>query len=227
MSELNTEIEIARLVGRAKLRKEEAKDSRDEGDIESAIEFLQDAIAVMDDSPLSAQLHDNGAASAAVKTLAYHLADCLGMLGGNYRRLDRFDEAQACFERGRIYEDSPRLEVASSYNLVNAITLPLERRSSRLDEQTEELRRAVGAISRQIQGERRNDRWAWADLAECQLLLGLGDEAWRSYRRARDLGDEDTVNSIVSVLQRLEAVLHNGEQEAAKNINEAIQALRG
>lgn len=226
MSGLNAEVEIARLVSRAKLRKEEAKDFRDEGDIKSAIEALKDAVTTMDVSPLAAELRMEGVPTQPVRTLATQLADCLGMLGGNYRRLNRLDEAQACFERGRAYEESPVLDVMSSYNLVNAITLPLETGARQLADQTAELRQAVSAIDRQVRGDRRNDRWAWADLAECQLLLNMGDEAERSYRRARDLGDDETVTSIVSVLQRLYTVLLTTDSESANRINDAIRALR-
>lgn len=225
MSGLNAEVEIARLVSRTKLRKEEAKDCRDEGDIEGAIRALKNAVETLEASPLAVELEVIGEASQPVKTLAFHLADCIGMLGGNFRRLNRLDEAQACFERGRVYEESPALDVMSSYNLVNAITLPLETGTRQLAEQTNALSQAVTAIDRQVKGDRRNDRWGWADLAQCQLLLNARDDALRSYRRARDLGDEETVTSMVSVLKRLHAMLRATEIETANRIEDTIRAL--
>lgn len=225
MSGLNPEVEIERLVARAKLRKEEAKDCRDDGDIQGAVRVLQDAVRMIEESPLAAELHDQSAPSEPVKKLATQLADCLGMMGGNYRRLNLLAEAQDCFERGRVYEESPLLDVRSSYNMVNAITLPLEAGTRELAQQTSALRRAVDAISLQTHGGRRSDRWAWADLGECQLLLNMVAEAANSYRRARDLGDEDTVTSIVAVLQRLLAAPFAQQGEVAKRITDAIHTL--
>ena len=114
------------------------------------------------------------------------------MLGGNYRRLDQFPEALAAFTRGRAIEESEKLEVPSSYNLVNAITLPLEfdRQTALQPEAALALGRAIAAIKWQVRlEERRNDRWAWADLGQCQLLLGDLEGAKTSYERVRELGN--------------------------------------
>jgi hypothetical protein len=116
-------------------------------------------------------------------------------------------EAQDCFERGRIYEECPALEVLSSYNSVNAITLPLESDDNALAAQRSKIEDAVATISRQVRGERRSDRWAWADLAQCQFLLGDLPAAMQSYNRVRELGDEDTLQSVVAVLLRLAKAL--------------------
>ena len=157
----------------------------------------------LDASPLAAGLETATAPSKLMRDLATQLADCLGMLGGNYRRQGRWKEAQAAFERGRVYEESPSLEVMSSYNLVNAITLPIESDAQAWDAQLPFIEKAVSAVSRQVRGERRSDRWAWADLAQCQLLLGDEAGALQSYGRVRDLGDDDTVASVTAVLERL------------------------
>ena len=60
------------------------------------------------------------------------------------------------------------------------------------------IEKAVSALSRQVRGERRSDRWAWADLAQCQLLLGDQAGTLQSYGRVRDLGDDDTVASVTA-----------------------------
>ena len=126
MNTLSAEQEVARLVARAKRDKEEAKDRRDDGDIATAVKVLEETVKALSASPLAAGLETAAAPSEPMCDLAAQLADCLGMLGGNYRRQGRFEDAQAAFERGRVYEESPSLEVMSSYNLVNAITLPIE-----------------------------------------------------------------------------------------------------
>ena len=203
MTAYNEELEATRLVARAKRDKEAAKDLREENDIAGAIEVLAGAVKAYEESPLVAGLEAAPRASKPMRDVATQLADLLGMLGGNYRRLGQRDQAQACFERGSQLEASPLFEVMSSYNLVNAITLPIESDSQALMAQREKLARAVAAIEKQVAGERRNDRWAWADLAQCQLLLDRLDDALRSYARVRSLGDDDTFTSVIRVLERL------------------------
>jgi tetratricopeptide (TPR) repeat protein len=208
----NAESEIGRLESLAKLRKEEAKDFRDDGDIDSAIKALQDAVGALDESPLSNRLLETDAPSGPQKKLAFQLADCLGMLGGNHRRLDQFPEALAAFTRGRAIEESEKLAVPSSYNLVNAITLPfeIEGQTALQPETTLALERAIAALKRQVTlEERRNDRWAWADLGECQLLLGDLKGAKSSYERVRELGNADTFASVAAVLRRLQKALES------------------
>jgi tetratricopeptide (TPR) repeat protein len=223
MTNFNAETEISKLTSIARLRKEEAKDFREDGEIKSAIEALEDAIATLDQSPLSNRLLETDAPSDAQKKLAFQLADCLGMLGGNYRRLDNFPEALAAFTRGRIIEESEKLEVPSSYNLVNAITLPLETDRQTSSKQEAALVRAIAAIQRQVKlEERRNDRWAWADLGECQLLLGDLDGAKTSYKRVRELGNADTVASVVAVLRRLQKALES-DQKASGALKQGIE----
>jgi len=216
MTIFNVEAEISRLVSVAKLKKEEAKDFRETGDVASAIAVLEEAIATLDRSPLSERLLENGAPSDAQKKLAFHLADCLGMLGGNHRRLDHFPAALAAFVRGRRLEESESLAVPSSYNLVNAITLPLESDGRMTPEQEAALKRAIAAIQRQVKlEERRNDRWAWEDLGECQLLLGDLDGAKTSYRRVAELGNADTRASVIAVLERLQKALEADAKTSA------------
>ena len=223
MTMFSAENEIMRRII-AKLRKEEAKDFREDGDIKSAIEALEDAIAALDRSPLSNRLLETDAPSVPQKKLAFQLADCLGMLGGNYRRLDQFPEALAAFNRGRAIEESEKLEVPSSYNLVNAITLPLEfdRQTALQPEAALALGRAIAAIKWQVRlEERRNDRWAWADLGQCQLLLGDLEGAKTSYERVRELGNADTFASVVAVLRHLEKALES-DPKASEALEQGI-----
>ena len=221
----NERQEIARLNSRVKLHKEEAKDLRDDGDLEGAIATLDEAVAMVEASPLSPGVSSSAAVPDSEKALASHLADCLGMIGGNCRRLNRLDQALAYFARGRRYEEDERLDVNSSYNLVSAITLPLEMQTRTASEQQDLLQRAVAAIERQVKGARRTDRWAWADLGQCQLLLGDFDSAARSYGRVRDLGDSDTVHSVVTVLRRLSAAIERSDPGIAECLRKGIVAI--
>lgn len=203
MNVISAEQEVARLVARAKVDKEAAKDHRDDGDIAAALTVLEEAVKALEASPLADGLDVVTAPTRPMCDLAAQLADCLGMLGGNYRRLGRLEEAQAAFERGRVYEESPWLNVMSSYNLVNAITLPIESDAGAVSAQRPFIEKAVSALLRQVDGERRNDRWAWADLGQCQLLLDDEASALKSYGRVKALGDDDTVASVTAILERL------------------------
>jgi tetratricopeptide (TPR) repeat protein len=225
MNVRDAEMEIERITGRVKAAKEEAKDLRDDGDVVGAIAVLQDEVLGMEKSPLASELGAD-APTEPVRRLAAQLADCLGMLGGNYRRFGELERAQKTFERGRVYEQSGRLGVDSSYNLVNAITLPLESRLVKAADLADELGAAVGAIERQVKGNRRTDRWAWADLAQCRLLLGQRDQALSNYERARDLGDEQTIYSIVAVLERLHTAVQHSDPDTAAHLSDAITLLR-
>jgi tetratricopeptide (TPR) repeat protein len=214
--------DAARLVARAKRDKEEAKDLRDEGDFAGAVRLLIGTVKALEATPLAEGLETAIEPSRSMCELATEIADCLGMLGGNHRRLGQLVEAQACFERGRRLEESPALGIMSSYNIINAITLPLETDGAALVEQRPKLEAAVAAIGRQVRGDRRNDRWAWADLAQCQLLLGEQKAALQSYARVRALGDGDTLKSVVTVLERL----RKGVPQLADSIAHAVESLR-
>jgi tetratricopeptide (TPR) repeat protein len=228
MNPSNAEMEIIRLERLAKAAIEEAKDQRDDDNVPGAIAVLRDIVKSLYESPLAAELGADGPAGEPVRRLAKQLADCLGMLGGNYRRIGELERAQEAFERGRVYEQSSRLGVDSSYNLVNAITLPLESRQGvKAADLADKLRAAIEAIERQVNGNRRVDRWAWADLAECRLLLGDLDEALRNYERARDLGNRETIRSIVNVLERLHLAVQQCDPSTAANLSEALAFLRG
>jgi tetratricopeptide (TPR) repeat protein len=199
--------EASLLLARAKSGKEEAKDLKESGDIKAAVESLNETVDFLSTSALAVGLEHVTEAAKPLRELASQLADCLGMLGGNYKRLKLFEEARHCFERGRAYEESPTLGVMSSYNLVNEITLAIEVGHVALASRHSQIQSAIEVLSRQVRGERRNDRWAWADLAQCQLLLGDQAAALQSYARARDLGDESSAQSVIGSLNQLGAAV--------------------
>ena len=213
--------DLASVAARVKARKEEAKDCRDAGDLKGAVDVLTQTVTMLKASRWYASMLDSAEVGEGEKAVAAHLADCLGMLGGNHRRMKSLELALAAFEEGSRWEGDDRLDVQSSYNLVNEIVLPLEMGRSTATEQRNRLRIAVDAIGRQVHGARRNDRWAWADLGQCQLLLDDLPGARTSYARVRSLGDADTLRSVLPVLQKLKDALRD-ERDAA--IAEALGA---
>jgi tetratricopeptide (TPR) repeat protein len=205
-----------------KVHKEEAKMYRDDGDIDGAVDVLREAVDLLLQVAPDA---DRGALTDAEKQIAWNLADCLGMLGGNYRRLGRLDDALRCFEEGRSWEEDERFGIDSTYNLVNAITLPIEMRARTATEQRHSLEKAVHALERGTNGARRLDRWAWADLGQSALLQGDLDRAFQAYRRFRELGDAASVASHVTVLKRLIEALADRDPLATDALQRGISFL--
>jgi tetratricopeptide (TPR) repeat protein len=163
--------------------------------------------------------------TADQKKIAWHLADCLGMKGGNHRRLNEVDFAMTCFRRGRRYEEDARFAVNSSYNLVNEITLPIEQRAKTAADQKEALQRAGGALERQVRGDRRVDRWAWADLGECRLLMGDAKGAREAYDRFVEIGDPDSTRSAVTVLHKLTKALAEQDEGTSRIVSQVAKEL--
>lgn len=224
-----TQDEAVRLTSIAKLRKLQAKNLRDDSDVPGAVQALLSAIQELESGGLKDWEAEIGrlptTVAPQVQAVAFQLADCIGMLGGNYRRRDQLDDAQIQFDRGSRLEAAPGLGIMSSYNTVNAVTLPLERCSLSVVHQADKLRQAVDTIERQVRGVRRPDRWAWADLGQCYMLLGDVERAIGCYRHALALGDDATVQSIRPVLERLRGALASSDAAAAERITQVLQAL--
>jgi tetratricopeptide (TPR) repeat protein len=216
--------ERKRLLAKIQEHIELAKTSRDDEDYEDAIEELESAVSLIDGS----SWHDepsNGMIDGE-NEIASRLADCLGMLGGNQRRLKRFDDALASFARGRKLEEDRRYGINSSYNIVNAITLPIETGAATASEQADALFKAVQALDFQTtRGKRRLDRWAWADYGECALLLGDLQQATTAYGEFKRLSDNDAVASHVRVLARLRDALQLRDPAVALLVQDGIALL--
>jgi tetratricopeptide (TPR) repeat protein len=224
-------LSLAELSAELAILKDEAKLLRDDGKYEGAIEQLTTAIALIDKSRWKPGLAPTSSPSDAQKKMAWHLADCLGMLGGNYRRNHQLEEAIKCFARGSKFEQNPRYGLSSSYNMVNAIVAPIEGGMRDATSQANALRNTVAALKRQIDPEmsdtsRRLDRWAWADLGQCCLLLGRLDEARTAYEKFKDLSDPASIRSSCQVLQNLQRALKAKGDEKTVIIDDAIELLQ-
>jgi len=221
----------AELAAEIALLKDESKLARDAGDYAGAIDQLSLAIELIDNSGWDDGLDPGAPVVEDRRKIAWHLADCLGMLGGNYRRIEQLDEAVRCFERGRLYEQDSRFQVSSSYNSVNAIVAPIEAKLRDATSQTAALRDAVSTLERQIfdpdtvEASRRLDRWAWADLGQCQLLLGNAAEARAAYQRFIELSDAATIQSSRDVLRSIERALRAKNDERAGVVAAGIEFL--
>ena len=218
--------EIHELLASVKTLKEEAKLYRDDGDYEEAIGVLNEAVTSVENSGWLTLSREQSALTQDQKELAWHLSDCLGMLGGNYRRINRLSEASTAFQLGSNYEADSRYGVNSSYNLVNAIVLPIEAGESSAASQKEALLRAITVLERQVLGERRVDRWAWADLATCRLISGDVEGANEAFQRFAELADPTDKGSVTAVLQRISAGLARGGDPASQTVQSVAALLQ-
>jgi hypothetical protein len=157
-------LNLPELIEEVAILKDEAKLLRDARNYGAAIVRLQVAIDLIGESQWDAA--ESGLPLSDIqRKAAWHLADCLGMQGGNYRRDNNFDLAIDCFMRGAAYEQDPRYRIASSYNMVNAIVAPIEAGTHDSGSQQFALRKAVATLEYQIfdpemaNASRRLDRW--------------------------------------------------------------------
>jgi hypothetical protein len=214
--------------------KAESKLSRDEQDYQEAINELTTAIGLAERAawdPPGASLDDTG------RKIAWHVADCWGMIGGNLRRLKKLPEAIDCFKKGRVYEQDERYGVsgsgygiASSYNTVNAIVAPIEARMVGAHSQQDSFRSAVQVLKRQTldpeHGVRRPDRWAWADRGQCSLLMGDLEGAKAAYLQFCRLSDPGSIRSSCNVLKSLHDALRDMGDPVAPVVGAGIDFLQ-
>ena len=219
---------LPELQARLKLYREQARAASKAQHADEATALLEQALAEADAHPQALRLASATEAGSDAVALAQELADCLGMLGNQYLAAQRFEDAQRCFERGSALERAPALGLCSSYNLVGAITAPLQSGRRRLAEVQAEAAAAVGALERQLQGARRDDLWAWADLGKLLLLMPARQaEALAAHRRVRELDLSGARASVDKGLQRLAEDLAGTEPEAVERIAQARALLAG
>ncbi|MFI5010836.1 MAG: hypothetical protein ACHQAY_00665 [Hyphomicrobiales bacterium] len=217
----------AELITEVEILKNEAKLARDDADYAGAIDALREAIDLT--SGWRQGLPAAGELDETDRKIAWHLADCFGMLGGNYRRSGKVDEAIECFEQGRVYELDARFHVASSYNTVNAIVAPIEAGLRDASSQSGALRAAIKMLEGQIfdpsTASRRLDRWAWADLGQATLLLGDLEASRDAYRRFVELSDAASIKSSRDVLRSLHRSLVEKQDDKASVVEAGIAFL--
>lgn len=217
---------FVRALARAKTLVAEAQFAREDGDYEVAVDSLQEAVDGLDQTGWLTDVQNGQPLTELHKEIARALANCLGMIGGNYRRLNRLDDAVRFFEQGRKYEEDEQFGVNSSYSLINAITLPIEMGRKSAIDQADLLRNAVRALIHQTGGERRLDRWAWADLGECYLLLRDLPHAQEAYESFRKHGTGDSLDSVLPVLIRIRDALNAKDPDTALVIANGIDSLQ-
>ena len=154
-------------------------------------------------------------------TIAEKLADCYGICGGlAYRRgKEYFKDSLEYYQKGREIELNKRYRISNSYNLVNVIVLKILIQSGLSPEIKSELEQARSFVGRQIDGERQDQWWAWADLGLLNLLLQNTEQAEQAYQQFWKKGaNQDDFNSSRLTLQNCADALSGYDKSLAESI---------
>lgn len=163
--------------------KDSARRNRKRKRYPEAVRDLDKAIEILKDAELSGGGSSDSTPWEA--EVATQLSDCYGSKGGVYREIGDLEKAIDSYDAGYVYESNPTFKIVNSYNLVQRLVTrillrpdvvhdPALAAAHRLpDGQTvvEALREADKKIRGQLNGPRRGDSWALADLAMINLLL--------------------------------------------------------
>ncbi len=194
-------------------------------DLDKAIKLQRDAVsgyrAVFEDARRATEA---GVHSAGVATAAHRVSEALGRLGGLLRRNGELDAAIDAYGEGKELEED--FDLADSYCLGNWIALRWLRDDedeAKLVRDTEE---ALERVDLQVEGERRDQWWAWADLGMLSLLAGRDDVADRAYVRFADHGARRAdFDSTMAVLTELRDKLVTVRPSVAEGIDRALRQL--
>jgi hypothetical protein len=194
------------------------------GDLDRAADGLEKAVRSLLPS-LAATEGDSGPVTSRVE-VAGALADTYGMLGGVEWRRGNLSAALRAYERGREIEQNEAYNLSDSYNLVNAIVLTILLEPMKLADTEPELNSAIRTVRRQVEGERRDQWWAWADFSLLNVLAGHVDDALDGYNRFFSCGPTSSdYGSVRRVLVQLLDKLRTGNPRIANAIVVALGHL--
>lgn len=139
---------------------------------------------------------------AAQQLAAQALADQWGRLGGTLRRQGDLPEALAAYEEGAELERDWGLD--ATYNRTNAITIRLLRDPGEVPRSDPRLIEVINLLESQVEGPRRYELWAWADLGLLSLVAGRDRAAMRAYANVAGLDPERVfAESVHRVLRQV------------------------
>jgi tetratricopeptide (TPR) repeat protein len=188
-----------------------------------AIEQQREAVRILEQEFASLK-QDSPALADERKEYAHRLSDNWGRLGGIYRRAGMIAKAIDAYAQGKEIEQGNGLD--DSYNLTNWIVLQVLDDPARLPGLRKEIEDAIALIQVQVQGPRRKQWWAWADLGLLYHLDGRVKEAWQAYRRFEQAGARPADRrSVLDVVRSVKERIAPSEPQIAAGMAETIQAL--
>lgn len=169
-------------------------------------------------------------ASDAGSEAARLLADHHGQLGGIYRRADLLNQAKKHYAEGADIEREWNLDV--TYNRTNHLVVSVLLQPDRVPELAPEISSVAETIGRQVLRDRRNEWWAWADLALLNLLSGRPADALWAYHRFTGTGPrrrdyESALSVLLDVKVALAGVRWERSAALVEHVSAAIAYLRG
>ncbi len=186
-----------------------------------AIDDQREAIGLVQGA-LSGLEADSSAPADELKECAHRLADYWGRLGGIYRKADMVPDGIEAYGQGKEIEH--RYQLDDSYNRTNWIVLTLLEDPGKLGALEKEINEAIDLIQAQVQGPRRDQWWAWADLGLVCQLGGRPRESGVAYEHFRQAGARPTdYKSVLPVLEQLQATFE--PSELATRLGETIRTL--
>lgn len=170
---------------------------------------------------------ETGPSGSSRNEIARALADSYGMLGGVYRRQALLLKAIEAYTSGREVEQDEQYDIIDSYNLTNSVVLPVVVEPTRLNADLPEIQRAADVLKGQVQGKRRDQWWAWADLGLLALLSEqqeVADDAYRQFRRNGARASD--FDSTIAVIQECQEALQRAHPAVAERLQTTIVTLR-
>lgn len=201
-------------IDQVKRLKLDAKADRDFEDYGEAIEKIKRAVKLLEIEIPTAQPEYR-------QELERQLADCYGIWGGLLRRMEDFNASIAKYKEGLKYETD------DSYNLSNSIVVSIILDPTQLETQRENIRSGIQTVQQQVEGPRKSQWWAWADLGLFQLLVGEWDAAIRAYAEFDNAGARAAdYDSHIAVLNDLKTSFEKHDRNEIKAlIEKAIDYL--
>jgi tetratricopeptide (TPR) repeat protein len=200
-----------------------ARRSMDSGDLSTAIE-QQNAAVELRKQELARLEEESPTLTDERREAAHRLSDYLGRLGGMYRRDGRIADGIDAYRDGKDIEQKYRLD--DSYNLTNWIVLQLLDDPTRLKALAGEINHAIALIGVQVEGPRRGQWWAWADLGQLCLLGRRPREAREAYERFQQAGPRRVeYQSVLAVLGSLQEQFMASEPDLAADLDDTIKYL--
>lgn len=140
------------------------------------------------------------------------LGDTMGMKGGVNRRRDDLQAALADYKAGL---DAEGPDSKSTYNLGNTVLLSILLQPSSIDDGSLDgtIATLLQRLQAQTQGPRADEWWAWADLAQFELLSGHVDAARNALMKGLATGPganelQRPLEVLAEVADKLESVGH-------------------
>lgn len=228
MSEVLAKAKSLRETAKSRTASADRRKSRTgQADYAEPVELLLEAIKLLSVELKTTEGRGGDGEAAAVRgQLVCALADCYGMLGGVHRRAGDLDRSIEAYDAGQEYEWNADHDVQNSYNITNAIAVRILQDPRSLASLHDQIGRAIDFIWKQVNGKRRNQWWAWADLGELRLLAGRFDEAREAYGEFRACGPRATdYESTVAILEELAKTVAGVDEGMAAAITSTAGSL--